>query len=290
MAVGVARGLEDRGAAVVADAREHRASARRGDGVDRDLHVAGRRVLEPDRHRQTARELPVDLALHRARADRAPAHRVGEVLRRDGVEELGADREPEREHVEDEGPRRVEPVVHPEARVEAGIVDESLPADRGPRLLEVDAHDDDELALDPLRDRGEALRVVEPGDRIVNRAGTDDHEHPVVGAVQDRGRVAPAPHDDGARVVDQRELLAELPRRDERADVARCAGCGRDRSGSRWFLPAGRALPVDRPAAGAKARGRGGAPLPRQPVRDGWCAQRVVALRCPSGTGSANHQ
>ena len=69
--------------------------ARGADGVDRDLDVAVGAVLEADRARQPGRQLAMDLALGRARADRAPGHEVGDVLRRDRVEELGAGRQAE---------------------------------------------------------------------------------------------------------------------------------------------------------------------------------------------------
>ena len=45
--------------------------------------VAVGAVLEADRHRQARGQLAVDLALGGARADRAPADQVGDVLRRD---------------------------------------------------------------------------------------------------------------------------------------------------------------------------------------------------------------
>ena len=66
---------------------------RRADRVDRHLDVAVGAVLDADRHRQRAAQLPVHLARRRAGADRAPGHDVGDELRRDRVEELAADRQ-----------------------------------------------------------------------------------------------------------------------------------------------------------------------------------------------------
>jgi hypothetical protein len=57
----------------------------RADRVDRHLHVAVGAVLDADPHRQARGERAVDLALHRACADRAPAHEVGVVLAERGV-------------------------------------------------------------------------------------------------------------------------------------------------------------------------------------------------------------
>ncbi len=58
--------------------------------VDGDLDAAVGAVLEADRHREAGGQLAVDLALGRARADRAPGDGVGDELRRDRVEELAA--------------------------------------------------------------------------------------------------------------------------------------------------------------------------------------------------------
>ena len=100
MAVRVAGRVQDRRRAAVIDAREgmrHRRGAHR---VDRNLDVAVGAVLKADRHREAGAELAVDLALGGAGADRPPGDRVGDVLRRDRVEELTADRQPEVEHLE----------------------------------------------------------------------------------------------------------------------------------------------------------------------------------------------
>ncbi|MFM8611045.1 MAG: 3-deoxy-7-phosphoheptulonate synthase, partial [Burkholderiaceae bacterium] len=51
------------------------------DGVDRDLDVAVGAVLEADRRRQARGQLAVHLAFGGARADRAPADQVADVLR-----------------------------------------------------------------------------------------------------------------------------------------------------------------------------------------------------------------
>ena len=60
------------------------------DGVDGDLHIARGGVLESDRTGEAGDELAVDLAFGGARADGSPADEVGDVLRRDHVEEFGA--------------------------------------------------------------------------------------------------------------------------------------------------------------------------------------------------------
>ena len=58
------------------------------------------RFLKPIGIERPGAELAVDLALGRAGADRPPGDRVGDVLRRDRVEELAADRQAEVEDLE----------------------------------------------------------------------------------------------------------------------------------------------------------------------------------------------
>ena len=70
------------------------------------------RVLEADRHRQARGELAVHLALGGPRADRAPGHRVGDVLRADRVEELAAHRQAQVEDVQQQPPGRAQAAVH----------------------------------------------------------------------------------------------------------------------------------------------------------------------------------
>src|SRR3954469_24346044 len=65
------------------------------------------------------------------------------------------------------------------------IVDEPLPSHRGAGLLEVDPHDDEEVRGNPRRLLLQPLRVFNRGARIVDGAGPDDDEHPLVGPDQD---------------------------------------------------------------------------------------------------------
>ena len=108
-------------------------------------------VLEADRHRQARAELAVDLALGRAGADRSPGDGVGDVLRRDRVEELAADRQPEVQHLEQQLAGHAQAGVDVAGVVEVGIVDQALPAGRRPRLLEVDAHHDEQVVAQLVR-------------------------------------------------------------------------------------------------------------------------------------------
>ena len=135
------------------------------DGLDRPLGAPVGAVLEPHRHAEAGGQLAVHLALGGARADRAPGDEVGQELRADGVEELGARGQAERGHVGQEAPGAAQPLVDGEAAVEAGIVDEPLPAHGGARLLEVDAHHDEEVLAAARPPSPGASRVLEARPR-----------------------------------------------------------------------------------------------------------------------------
>src|SRR6185436_7306260 len=132
--------------------------ARGLEGVDRALEVAPGAVLEADRHGEAARHLAMGLALGGAGTDRGPRDEVREELRGDRIEELRAGRQPECADVEEQAAGEAEAGLHVMGAVEVRIVDEALPADGRPRLLEVHAHDDEELPGEPLADAREPAR------------------------------------------------------------------------------------------------------------------------------------
>ncbi|MNN28348.1 hypothetical protein D3C81_1419140 [compost metagenome] len=65
------------------------------------------------------------------------------------------------------------------------VVDQALPAHRGARLLEVDAHHHFQLAGEAVALHLEQLGVFQRGAGIVDRARADDDDEPVIHAVQD---------------------------------------------------------------------------------------------------------
>lgn len=77
----------------------------------------------------------MELALGRARPNGAPRDEVCDVLRGDGVEELGADGDAHRGEVAEELAGEAEALVDAEGAVDVRVVDEALPADRRPRFL-----------------------------------------------------------------------------------------------------------------------------------------------------------
>src|SRR5262249_47554369 len=76
VAVGIPARGDDRAERLLGHTQEAKRVRTRARRVDGDLYVTVRAVLEADRHRQARRELAMDLALRRARADRAPRHDV----------------------------------------------------------------------------------------------------------------------------------------------------------------------------------------------------------------------
>ncbi len=160
----------------------------------------------------------MDLALGRARADRAPGDGVGDVLRRDRVEELAADRQSQREHLEQQLARGAQARVDVAGAVEVRVVDQALPAGRRARLLEVHAHRHDEVGTELGRLQAEPAGVLERRSRVVDAARPDDDEQAVVGALQDRVGVGAPLHDDLGELGAQRQALDQAGGRRQRRD------------------------------------------------------------------------
>jgi hypothetical protein len=191
---------------------------RRPDRVDGDLHVTVGAVLEPHRHRQARAELAVDLTLGRARADRAPRHQVGDVLRGDRVEELATDRQSQVEDLAQQLARQAQAGVDVAGAIEVGIVDQPLPADRGPRLLEVDPHRNQQVVAQLLGPSAQALSVLERRVHVVDAARSHHHHQPVVLAVEDAGDLAAPGEHEFLLLGAEREVVEQLPRRDQGHD------------------------------------------------------------------------
>ena len=146
MTVGVAGRGQNGGPAVIGDPDEDLAARGGADGIDGHLDVARRGILDPDRHRQAAGELAVDLALGRPGADGPPGHRIGDVLGNDGVEEFATDGRPDPTMATSRSRAMSQALVDLESAVEIRVVDQTLPSERRPGLLEVDPDDDQRSA------------------------------------------------------------------------------------------------------------------------------------------------
>src|ERR1700733_13050424 len=95
---------------------------------------------------------------------------------RDHVEELSARRSVMVTRVEERRWRFVRAAINLKQLVQVRVVDEALPAERGPRLFEVDTHDEAQLVR-KLGDGGsEKFRILARCLCVVNRAGADDHQ------------------------------------------------------------------------------------------------------------------
>ena len=116
--------------------------------------------------------------------------------------------------------RQTEPLVDLEAAVEVRVVDQTLPADRGTRLFEVDAHHHHESVAEGLAYLDEAVGVFHRRDRIVHGAGPDDHQQAVVLAVQDALDVPTCVIDRFRGPVGDREFAMQVLRCDDLFDVA----------------------------------------------------------------------
>ncbi len=215
----VAGGLEDRGHALLGDRREPVPGAGRQHGVDGGLGAAVGAVLEADRHRQAGRQLAVHLALGGAGADRHPRREVGDVLRDLGVEELRSGREPHVVDVEQQLSGEAQPLVDVEALVEVGIVDEALPANRRPRLLEVAPHHEDQVVGVACRQLLEAVGVLQAGLLVVDRAGSGDDDQPGIAALDGVGDGGPGVGDHVRGALADRDFLQQDGRGNQRADV-----------------------------------------------------------------------
>ena len=89
-----------------------------------------------------ARQLTMHLRLRVARADRPPADQIADVLRCNRIQPFGRRRQPQAKHVGQHLARQPHALADIEAAIQIRIVDQTLPADRRARLLEIHAHHD----------------------------------------------------------------------------------------------------------------------------------------------------
>ena len=183
VAIFVAVGVYDAGLPEMVDAEECVLGLRGNHRVHGNLRVSVGAVLEADGHAQTARHLAVRLALGRACANRRPRNQPGEILRHDGVEELGRGVQAHLVYLQQQPSRASQPSADVEGIVQIRVVNQPLPADRGSRLLEVNAHHEQDAVAQFVLQRLELLRVFERRVFVMHRAwADDDHEARVFAA------------------------------------------------------------------------------------------------------------
>ncbi len=183
------------------------------------------------------------LAFGGACADRAPGHQVGDVLRRDHIEEFNAGRQAQLVDVAQQAARHAQPLVDVEAAIQVRIVDQALPTHRGAGLFEVHAHDDFQLIGVGIAQRLEALGVLDGGHRVMDRTRADHYREAVVAAMQDlvQGRARGADRIGGFVVAGQHRQ--QLCRRGQRFDLADAQVVGMGGHGVtpwKWGSPARR--------------------------------------------------
>ena len=111
-----------------------------------------------------------------ARADGRPANQIGDVLWRDGVEQLSCGWQAEVDDGAEEFAGEFKSCGDVAGAIKVRVHDEALPADGGARLFKVHAHDQEEAVGDFAAEGGEALGVFAAGGDVVNGAGADNQE------------------------------------------------------------------------------------------------------------------
>lgn len=181
---------------LLCDGKEGVASRSGLDGVDGNVDrsvlivskvgsVTHSAVLEADGHGEGRGKFTVDLRLGGTSTDGTPRREVGKVLGRDDIyvlarailglslaltKELSSGRETHLSKLDQELASHLQTAVDLVGAVHVGVVDETLPADGGTWLLEVDAHDDQQVLLGGLGVLAELLSVSERLLGVVNGA------------------------------------------------------------------------------------------------------------------------
>src|SRR5690606_2278761 len=262
VAVGVAAGDDGGGLALDVDAEESLGLRGGLDGVDGDGESAVGAVFEAERHGQAGGHLPVGLRFGGAGADRRPADEVGDVLRRDRIEQLGGGGQAEIENLAQERAGEAQAAGDVVRAVEMRVHDQALPADGGAGFFKIDAHDDHDAVGDFGGEGGEAAGVVEAGLGAVDRAGADHEQETFVVGEDDPVDVPAAAGDEVALRGAFGQLGQQLGRSGQ--------GAGLNDIDVRSLLHEGSNLARSRPAGQAcEWRGDAGAKKPSR-VGDGW--------------------
>ena len=122
-----------------------------------------------------------------AGTDGRPREELRQVLRADGVERLGGQRQLQLGQPAEQLAGAVQTQLHVKGAIQVRIVDKALPADRGARLLKVDPHDNVERVLIGVMQRFESGCVLFGGVHVVDGAGTTDHQQAVIATVDNVG-------------------------------------------------------------------------------------------------------
>ena len=137
MHIVVTAGLHDRRKALLGDAHERVRGARCVHSVNGNSHRTVSTTFEANGEGDTRCELAVELRFSpaHARANGTPGDEICDVLRGDGVEQLGADGYTEVREIAEQLSRSAQTLVNFERAVDVRVIDESLPADGRARFL-----------------------------------------------------------------------------------------------------------------------------------------------------------
>ena len=125
------------------------------------------------------------LAFGGACADGAPADEFADELGREQVEEFGGDGHAELQHVQQQPAGHFQALIDGVAVVHVRVVDVALPADGGAGLLEVDAHQDEQVVGEGVGLRLELAGVVHGLGVVMDGAGADDDQQAIILAGED---------------------------------------------------------------------------------------------------------
>ena len=180
------------------------------DRVDCGGEIAIGPVLEAQGHGQTGCHLPVGLALGGAGSDRRPANQVGDVLGRNGIEELGCGRQTEVQDIAEKGAGEMKAASDVAGAIEMRIHDQSLPAHRCSRLFEIDPHDEKQVIGYFTSQTGQALSVFMTGFNIVDRAGADHDEEAAIVTEDDAMYLLTGPGDQVGLIRGRRDFSQQV--------------------------------------------------------------------------------
>lgn len=179
-AVLVAGGLGDGGQTLLGHTEETVRVGSSTNSVNCYGQVAVGPVLKADGERQTGGQLTVQLRLGGAGADSAQRDEVGQKLRGDGVEHFTGDGQAGVGQIDVQLARHAQALVDVEGLIDVGVVDQTLPANGGPGLLKVGAHDNAQLLGQLVGEFLQSAGVLESSIGVMDGAGTDDDQETVV--------------------------------------------------------------------------------------------------------------
>ena len=146
------------------------------------------------------------LRFGRAGTDGSPGHQIAKILRRYRIERLGASGQAKLGYVVQKPSGQFHAFGDVERIVHIRIVDVALPAGGSARFLKIDAHDDKQRVGHVVGERFQATGVVEPGSRVMDRAGADHNEQSVILAIKHVAQRLTALPDRFYRLVRERHV------------------------------------------------------------------------------------